>query len=66
MTTTTTNDDNKFARVTTRHKWIILVISAGLKLKMEISFAGRLATLLVLAIVSSAGKVLVLEGVLKT
>jgi hypothetical protein len=52
--------------VTTRHKWIILVISAGLKLKMELSFAGRLATLLVLAIVSSAGKVLVLEGVLKT
>ena len=51
--------------MTTRHEWIILVISAGLKLKMELSFAGRLATLLVLAIVSSAGKVLVLEGVLK-
>ena len=63
---TTTNGDDKFARVTTRHKWIILVISAGLKLKIELSFAGRLATSLLLAIVSSAAKVLVLEGILKT
>ena len=37
-----------------------------LKHKTELSFAGRLATLLVLAIICSAGEVLVLEGVLKT